>query len=114
MKSYFDYLLSREKYFKNYLEYAKILKDNAKKILKDKKLRVLVFGSVVENDFTLSSDIDVLIISNKAPMKGVKRGKILGKIYASLGKAHPFEIHLITQTDWDKWYRRFVKSFIEA
>jgi predicted nucleotidyltransferase len=47
-------------------------------------------------------------------MKGIKRGEILGKIYASLGKAHPFEIHLITRKDWSKWYRRFVKSFREA
>jgi predicted nucleotidyltransferase len=88
-------LISREKYFKNYLAYAK-------KILKDKKLLVLVFGSVAENDFTLSSDIDVLIISNKAPMKRVERGEILGKIYASIGKVHPFEIHLITQRDWEQ------------
>jgi predicted nucleotidyltransferase len=110
----FDFLLSREKYFRNYPAYAKILKENAKMILKDKKVRVLVFGSVVENDFTLSSDVDVLVISDKSPRKGLKRAKILSKLYNSIGETHPFEIHLITKEDWKIWYRKFVKKFFEA
>jgi hypothetical protein len=32
MNEYFDYLISKEKYFKNYLKYVKILKEVAKKI----------------------------------------------------------------------------------
>jgi hypothetical protein len=47
-------------------------------------------------------------------MKGVEHGEILRKIYASIGKVHPFEIHLITQRDWNKWYRRFLKFFKEV
>jgi predicted nucleotidyltransferase len=110
----FDFLASREKYFKDYKSYAKILKETAKKVLKDEKVKVLVFGSVVENDFTLSSDIDVLVISDKSPRKGIKRGKVLSKLYSSIGESHPFEIHLVTRKDWERWYKRFVKKFVEV
>ena len=54
----------------------KFLREVAKKTLNDKKLKVIVFGSVVEKDYTLSSDIDVLIVSSKIPRKGIKCAKI--------------------------------------
>ncbi|MEM5811964.1 MAG: nucleotidyltransferase domain-containing protein [Candidatus Aenigmatarchaeota archaeon] len=114
MKSYFSYFSFREKYFTNYLKYAKILKKYSKKIFKDPELKLIVFGSVIENDFTLSSDIDVLIISKKSPRKGLKRAKVLSKIYNSLGEPNPFEIHLITPSDWRKWYSHFVEKFVEV
>jgi len=113
MNEYFDYLISKEKYFKNYLKYVKILKENAKKILKDKNLKVIVFGSVIEKDYTLSSDIDILIISSKIPKKGIKRAKILGRIYNSIDIFSPFEIHLINKEDW-KVYKKFIKKFKEV
>jgi predicted nucleotidyltransferase len=113
MNEYFDYLISKEKYFRNYLRYAKILKENAKKILKDKKLKVIIFGSVIERDYTLSSDIDVLIISSRIPRKGIRRAKILEKIYDSIGIFSPFEIHLLNKKDW-KIYKKFIKKFKEV
>jgi predicted nucleotidyltransferase len=113
MNEYFDYLISKEKYFKNYLKYAKNLKEIAKKILKDKKLKIIIFGSVIERDYTLSSDIDIMIISSKIPRKGIKRAKILGKIYNSIGIASPFEIHLVNKKDW-KIYKKFIKKFKEV
>jgi len=40
--------------------------------LKDDKVRVIVFGSVVRANYTLDSDIDLLIISEKAPTEPKK------------------------------------------
>ena len=111
---YFELLLEKKKFFENYLHYAKILKESAKKALKDEDLRLLVFGSVVEKDFTLASDIDVIIISEKTPAQGMKRAKVLKEIYTSLPLPNPFEIHLLRKIDWEEWYKHFVKNFIEV
>lgn len=65
MKSYLEILneIKREnqKYFDNYLKYAKIAKKVAKKELG--KVKVFVFGSVVKAQAMLASDIDLLIVS---------------------------------------------------
>ena len=66
----------------------------------------------MENDFTLSSDIDALVISDKSPRKGIKRWKVLSKLYSFIGESHPFEIHLVTRKDWEKWYKRFVNKLV--
>ena len=104
----------RKKYFENWLEYAKKIKEKAKKVLKDENLKVFVFGSVVEGDFSIGlSDIDVAVVSEKAPL-GKERGYILLKLEEGFELAHPFEIHLVTPEIWENWYLRFVKKFVEV
>ena len=43
----------------------------------------------------------------------MKRAKILGRIYDSVGIFSPFEIHLINKKDW-KIYKKFIKKFKEV
>jgi len=78
MKSYLEILneIKREnqKYFNNYLKYARIAKKVAKKELG--KVKVFVFGSVIKGKATPSSDIDLLIVSKNAPEKMRERSKI--------------------------------------
>ncbi len=53
------------KYFENYMQYARLIKEIAENILG--KTDVYVFGSVVERRHTPASDIDILIVSESTP-----------------------------------------------
>ncbi|MGB9706463.1 MAG: nucleotidyltransferase domain-containing protein [Microgenomates group bacterium] len=96
----------KEKYFKNYLRYARKIKKEAEKLLG--KSRVFVFGSVLKKD-EVPRDIDVLIVSPKIK-KGFPRGKTLAKIWEKIGFASPFEIHFASPSDYQNWYRFFLKG----
>jgi len=102
---------ANQKYFENYRKYAKKIKLIASKLLKDCK--VFVFGSVVEGKALPSSDIDVLIVSKNTPKKMKERSKIVAEIFGKIGIFSPFEIHLVTEEEFE-WYKRFVKNFIEV
>ena len=73
---HFDFMLElakeNEKFFKNFLKYAKVIKRITKKELKD--LRVFVFGSIVGGKILPTSDIDILIVSKNMPKKKLVRG----------------------------------------
>ena len=99
----------RKKYFENYKHYAKLIKEAVD--LAD--VEVLVFGSVVEGEYTLASDIDVLIISDDVPKKLDERAEMLGKIHNVLGHYHPFELHLVTKEE-SEWYKRLVKNYLKV
>jgi len=99
-----------EKYFKNYLDYAKIIKKEAEKFLG--KVKVFVFGSILRKE-EMPRDIDILVISPKlktARKKSEARVKILSKI----GVTSPFEIHLITEKEYQNWYKFFIKEKIKV
>ena len=84
---------ARKKYCQNYRHYAKLIKNAVN--LADAE--VVIFGSVVEDEYTMASDIDILIISDDVPMGLGERAKILSKINKMLGYFHPFELHLVTK-----------------
>lgn len=113
MRTLVDFLIEKkareEKYFKNYLFWAKKIKKEAQKLLG--KVQVFVFGSVVQGKAEPGSDIDVLIIS--ARLKTKKRGEIRTKIQRKIGFLSPFEIHLISPKEYRQWYRHFIKEKIE-
>jgi predicted nucleotidyltransferase len=98
----------RKKYFENPAYYARLIKD----LLGFKNLEVLLFGSVVEGQCTMASDIDLLIISDEIPQGLDERAKLLNRINDALGPLHPFEVHLITTKEFE-WYKRFIKTYIK-
>ncbi len=102
---YFDELIrianERKKYFKDYLQYARLVKELTGG-------RVIVFGSVVEGKHTMASDIDLLVVMDSIG----NRNEILTKINKALGEYHPFQIHLVTPKEL-KWYKRFIKKWVE-
>lgn len=112
-KSEIDFLIEEakkeEKYFKNYKNWAKIIKKEAEKLLG--KVRVLVFGSILRKD-EVPQDIDILIISQKLKTTAQK-GKIRTKLWQRLGFSFPFEIHLITPEEYRDWYSHFIEEKIE-
>jgi len=112
-KTLIDILLSiqreKEKYFKNYKFYSKRIKKEAKKIL-GKEIKVLVFGSIIKNEWGAGSDIDILIISDKLPEDIEKRGKIKTRIKSKISLFSPFQIHLATEKEFKTWYKNFIKD----
>jgi len=96
----------QEKYFQNYLAYAKEIKRETEKILG--KVKVFVFGSILRKN-EIPQDIDILVISQKIPKNTRQKSKILAKIWKKIGYLAPFEIHLITPEEYQNWYRYFIK-----
>jgi predicted nucleotidyltransferase len=110
---FIDLLIERqkrqEKYFKNYLFYAKRIKKIAQLLLGE--VQVFVFGSVLRKD-EIPQDIDILIISPKLET-GEQKIKIKLKIQKKLGFSSPFEFHLVSPDEYSQWYRYFIKEKVE-
>jgi len=108
-----DFLIEKtkreEKYFKNYLKYAKLIKKEAQNILGDAK--VFIFGSILKKD-EVSQDIDVLIVSkNFADYQ--KKSKTLVSLQKKLGSFSPFEFHFATPEEYNNWWKYFLKEKLE-
>lgn len=90
-----------EKFRKNYLDYAKKIKEFAKEIYKDNFLFLAVFGSTVKGNYKPWSDIDIAIVL-KNYIDEFERIKILKRIRKEFGDINPFEVHFFTEEDWKK------------
>ena len=108
---FLDILIERrkenEKYFRKPEEYAKLIKLKSEKILGC--VEVYLFGSIVRKDWTLSSDIDILVVSEKE-INPEDKGKIKVELLKSVDFFAPFEIHLVSQELFEKWYKKFIKD----
>ncbi len=107
--SFFDIVAQtaeeERKYFENYMEYAKLIRELAEGLLGNAE--VYVFGSVVEGKSTPASDIDILIVSENTPHRQSERAKVVGEIIKAIDIFAPFEIHVINYKEL-KWYERFI------
>ncbi|MEM3552715.1 MAG: nucleotidyltransferase domain-containing protein, partial [Candidatus Bathyarchaeia archaeon] len=98
-----------EKYYKARYEKFKILLkwrsllpkllNAVKKVIPDAE--VYIFGSALKNKLTANSDIDVLIVSDKA--SGFQRHKLAVAIEENLSNPFIFELHLIPKEKLS-WY----------
>ena len=105
--------LYRKRYFENYKEYAEEIKELAREFFSDNFLRLLVFGSVVTGKYAVGlSDIDIaVILREEVPLKEKIRFML---VVDEKFKYHPFEIHVVSESRWKRWYSRFVRDdFIE-
>ena len=98
-----------EKYFKNYLDYSKIIKKEVIKLLGE--VKVYIFGSILKKD-EIPQDIDILIVSEKLAESGV-RTKTQVKIRKKIGIFSPFELHFATPEEYDNWWKYFLKEKLE-
>ena len=83
--------------FKNLDKYLRKIAEIIKEI--DKEAQIYLFGSVAEKKHLLSSDIDILVVTDKPP------GLILSELWKK-GIKDPFEIHVITKTTLKLYARR--------
>jgi len=87
----------RVEVFRNLKHYLKVIVEAVKEI--DEKAEVYLFGSITEGTYTLSSDVDVLVVTDQPPEK------ILVKLWER-GIKDPFEVHVIKRETLDLYKRR--------
>ncbi len=87
----------RAEIFRNLEMYLRIIVETVKSL--DRNARVYLFGSVAERRHLLSSDIDVLVVTNRSP------GEVLAALWEK-GIKDPFEIHVITEEILEPYRRR--------
>ncbi len=78
----------RREVFGNLEKYLRVIVDTARGL--DKNARIYLFGSVAEGRHLLSSDIDVLVVTERKP------GEVLAALWRR-GIKDPFEIHVVTK-----------------
>ena len=104
-----DYQKRRSIYLKRINFFLKLIKNRAKKLL-GKNTKVFLFGSYLKGTFKLTSDVDILIVSNKVPEDPYEMTKIKVEIIKDFKPGHPFEIHLTNYKNFNNWYKRFIKK----
>jgi predicted nucleotidyltransferase len=87
----------RREVFERLDEYLKKIVEIVEKL--DSNAEVYLFGSVAEGRHLISSDIDILVVSNLHP------GKIIAELWSN-GIDDPFEIHVITRDMLETYKRR--------
>lgn len=97
----------RAKWLANWRSAGAQIKKIAKKYYPDCK--IIVFGSVVKNEYSVNSDIDVLIIRRE---HGGNDEKIRAEVLGILPEA-PVELHFATQEQFNRWYKRFIDVHVE-
>ncbi len=89
-------------YLRDYMKVAREVKAIILEI--DPNARVYVFGSVVKGRYTASSDIDILVITDKIEERDRMRVRVYKLVEA------PVELHLATPETFNNWYRRFLRD----
>lgn len=97
-------------YFKNYLKYARKIKEEVFKNLGPTK--IFLFGSILRKN-EIPQDIDILIVS-KVFTNTEKKAKMRAKIWKKIGIFSPFEVHFASPEEYDNWYKYFLKEKIEV
>jgi len=97
----------RERIFKNYKDFAKLIKKLAEKYFND--VEVYVFGSVVRGDYhVMLSDIDIAIITECEDKNLIYQFK--AEVDKNFGDM--FELHVMNRRIW-KFYKKFIDAFVE-
>jgi predicted nucleotidyltransferase len=91
-------------------QYLQLIKEVARR--HDPSARVILFGSYAEGRQRPDSDIDVLVITELASDEETQL-RIRKEINDALGRPNPFELHIVTPTQYDQWYAKFIHKQIE-
>ncbi len=100
-----EYYKTRRIYLENAIGYLRRIKDICR--IFDPDCRLIVFGSYVRGNMKPDSDIDVLLITDRAN-NAQYRGKLRAAIARDIGLVTPFEIHIISSEEYEGWYRKFI------
>ncbi len=99
----------KKKYFEN-PEYIKVIKEEFIKLFGG-GTRVIVFGSFAKGEQTPQSDIDILVISENIPKDPEEESRIRAEIKKKVGGiTAPFQIHFSTPSQYENWWRKFIKD----
>ncbi len=87
----------RAEIFRNLEKYLRIIAETVREL--DREAKVYLFGSVAEGRSLLSSDIDILVVTDKPP------GEVLAALWER-GIRDLFEIHVATKQMLESYRRR--------
>ncbi|RLF38377.1 MAG: nucleotidyltransferase domain-containing protein [Thermoplasmata archaeon] len=87
----------RAEVFKNLPKHLKTILDTVRRI--DENAEAYLFGSVAEERHVLSSDIDILVVTERPP------GKVLATLWER-GIKEPFEVHVVSREKLKIYARR--------
>jgi len=97
-----NYGRKRLEQLKNYRQIAQKVREIAQKRLGN--IEVYVFGSVIENKATASSDIDLLIITENIEKEEAQ--KLKATVMESIDA--PIELHITSKSSFENWYKKFI------
>ncbi|ADX84986.1 nucleotidyltransferase domain-containing protein [Saccharolobus islandicus] len=101
----------RKEFLNNARRYVKLIKEICVKKV-DSECRVILFGSVARGNYRDDSDVDVLIITDKAESIWDKVN-IEVIIERELNIGDPFEFHIVTNSEYENWYKKFIDVYEE-
>jgi predicted nucleotidyltransferase len=101
----------RRKYAENAWTFLSRMKQVCKKL--DSSCRLMVFGSFIKGDMKPDSDIDVLLIARLAE-NPLERGRLFRAITEEIGLDNPFEIHMVTEEEFENLYKKFIDVYEEV
>lgn len=106
-KNYLKILMKRADIVRNWKNAVKKVAKAISDVLPDAEM--YVFGSAVKRRITASSDIDLLIFSEKIPEKNIAKMKIILEIEnkAKLPEYHPFEFHLVNKRKKNQYLTKY-------
>lgn len=109
---YFDLLKKRAEKRQRYLDNLSYYHREIEEFFKAKlgEARVRFFGSVLTERFDAESDVDVLVVSQRTPPRHDQRARLIADLGTRIGFASPFEIHLITEEEYEDWYKDFISA----
>ncbi|MET1160060.1 MAG: nucleotidyltransferase domain-containing protein [Thermoprotei archaeon] len=105
-----EYIEKRKWYFENLDRVVQMIRSVLDKFFSS--YEIYLFGSVAEDDYTMASDIDILVVSDETPKKISERSRIISEVYRVIGFDAPVEIHLVDNKGF-QWYKKFVKKFVK-
>ena len=101
----------RKEYLKNARHYVRLIKKVCVEKI-DPECKVILFGSVARGNYRDDSDIDVLVITDKA-VSVWDKVNIQVVIERELNIGSPFEFHIVTRKEFEGWYKRFIDVYEE-
>ena len=90
----------------NWERYNKDIASAAKKVLGD-GAKVYVFGSAARGELIASSDVDILIVTERSILSLTERNRLTFRIEreARLPLIHPFELHVVNEDEAEMYFR---------
>lgn len=106
-----EHYVARKQFISSVIHYVSEIKKVCTSI--DPDCRVLLFGSFVRGGFRPDSDVDVLLITKHAVSPWF-RASIYVNVAKTVGFEHPFQLHVVTPEEYEKWYKKFIDVYIEV
>ncbi len=114
---YIEFVREKMKLLSNFPKISNIIYRAIKEVLNEYKIagEIYFFGSVIDGNFTASSDIDVAIVVDKVPSQRIEIEDKVMRILEANGLPFwfPLEFHFLTH-NWFEVLKRGGANFIKA